>query len=100
MKHCMVTLPFPILKIKGKYCMAEKPSHVSRVSLSYPVEIGLKCSKASKCSNTVSFCNAVSFCNIPFCNVPLCNLPLGNVLLFNVLVCTVIRPYNIDPKPH
>ncbi len=42
MKHCMVTLPFPILKKKGKYCMAEKPSHVSRVSLSYPVEIGLK----------------------------------------------------------
>jgi hypothetical protein len=37
----MVTLPFPILKSKGKYCMAEKPSHVSRVSLSYPVEIGL-----------------------------------------------------------
>ncbi len=42
MKHCMVTLPFPILKSKGKYSMAEKPSHVSRVSLSYPVEIGLK----------------------------------------------------------
>jgi hypothetical protein len=38
----MVTLPFPILKSKGKYCMADKPSRVSRVSLSYPVEIGLK----------------------------------------------------------
>ncbi len=42
MKHCMVTLPFPILKSKIKYCMAEKPSHVSRVSLSHLVEIGLK----------------------------------------------------------
>ncbi len=41
MKHCVVTLPFPILKSKGKYCMADKPSHVSRVSFSYPVEIGL-----------------------------------------------------------
>jgi hypothetical protein len=42
MKHCMVTLPFPIFNSKGKYCMADKPSHVSRVSLSYPVEIGLR----------------------------------------------------------
>jgi hypothetical protein len=41
MKHYMVTLPFPILKSKGKYCMAEKPSHVSRVSLSHLVETGL-----------------------------------------------------------
>jgi hypothetical protein len=35
-----ITIPY--LKSKGKYCMAEKPSHVSRVSISYPVEIGLK----------------------------------------------------------
>jgi hypothetical protein len=28
MKPSMVTLPFPILKSKGKYPMAEKPSHV------------------------------------------------------------------------
>jgi hypothetical protein len=28
MKPCMDTLPLPILKSKGKYCMAEKPSHV------------------------------------------------------------------------
>jgi hypothetical protein len=28
MKPCMVTLPFPILKSKGKYRVAEKPSHV------------------------------------------------------------------------
>ncbi len=28
MKPCMVTLPLPILKSKGKHRMAEKPSHV------------------------------------------------------------------------
>ncbi len=39
MKPCIVTLPFPILKSKGKYCMAEKQSHVERVSLSHLVEI-------------------------------------------------------------
>jgi hypothetical protein len=42
MKPCMVTLPFPILKSKEKYCMAEKPSHVKRVSLSHVVEIALQ----------------------------------------------------------
>jgi hypothetical protein len=37
----MVTLSLPVLKSKRKYCMAGKPSHVSRVSLSHIVEIGL-----------------------------------------------------------
>jgi hypothetical protein len=41
MKPCMVTLPLPILKSKQLYCMAEKPSHVKRVSLSHRIEIGL-----------------------------------------------------------
>jgi hypothetical protein len=41
MKPCLVTLPLPILKSKGKYVMAEKPSRVYRVSLSHVVEIGL-----------------------------------------------------------
>ncbi len=39
---CMVLIPSSVSKSTGKYCMAEKPSHLSRVSLSYPVEIGLK----------------------------------------------------------
>jgi hypothetical protein len=42
MKPCMITLTLPILKSKGKYRMAEKPSHVQRVSLSHVVEMGLK----------------------------------------------------------
>jgi hypothetical protein len=42
MKPCVVTLPIPILKSKGKYRMTEKPSHVSRVTLSHVVEIGLE----------------------------------------------------------
>jgi hypothetical protein len=42
MKTDMVTLSFPILKSKEKYCMAEKPSHVKMVSLSHVVEIGLQ----------------------------------------------------------
>ncbi len=42
MKPCIVTLTLPILKSKGKYRMAEKPSHVQRVSLSHVVEMGLK----------------------------------------------------------
>jgi hypothetical protein len=40
MKPCIVTLLFPILRSKGKYPMADKPSHVYRVSLSHVVEIG------------------------------------------------------------
>jgi hypothetical protein len=39
---CMVLIPSSVSKSTGKYCMAEKPSHVSRVSLSHQVEIGIK----------------------------------------------------------
>jgi hypothetical protein len=38
----MVELPLPVLKNKGKHCMAEEPSHVLRVSLTHLFEIGLR----------------------------------------------------------
>jgi hypothetical protein len=38
----MVTLPLPVLKNKGKHCMAEESSDVQRVSLSHLFEIGLR----------------------------------------------------------
>jgi hypothetical protein len=54
MKPCMVTLPLPILRSKGKYRIAEKPSHVQRISLSHVVEIGLTMILTHCCPSTVS----------------------------------------------
>jgi hypothetical protein len=75
MKHCMVTLPFPILKSKGKYCMAEKPSHVSRVSLSHLVEIRLKEMRLSqRCSKNLLLCHM--FTVAMFCFEGVCSTDL------------------------